>query len=58
MSEYMQTSTDGNTYVYEDMNDHKGWICPRCGRALAPDMKVCPYCGVSIAPTTEGLEPG
>ena len=21
-----------------------GWICPRCGRALAPDVKVCPAC--------------
>ena len=21
-----------------------GWICPKCGRALAPHMDSCPYC--------------
>ena len=24
-----------------------GWICPKCGRALAPHMDSCPYCSVA-----------
>lgn len=24
-----------------------GWICPKCGRALAPHMDSCPYCSGS-----------
>ena len=23
-------------------NDNKGWICPICGRGVAPNVKVCP----------------
>ena len=26
-----------------------GWICPKCGRCLAPHLDSCPYCS---APTT------
>lgn len=24
-----------------------GWICPKCGRALAPHLDSCPYCSGS-----------
>ena len=24
------------------MEDNKGWICPICGRGVAPNVKVCP----------------
>lgn len=24
------------------MEDNKGWICPVCGRGVAPNVKVCP----------------
>ena len=57
--EYMQTSTEGNNYVYEDMNKHServGWVCPKCGRAVSPELKTCPYCSTTQA--DEGLAPG
>lgn len=25
-------------------NMNYGWICPKCGRVLAPHMDSCPYC--------------
>ena len=54
---YTQTSTVPNVeFVYEDKNDHTGWICPKCGRAVSPKYKVCPYC--STSQTDEGLAPG
>ena len=57
--EYTQTSTNGKNYVYEDMNKHDervGWVCPKCGRSVAPELKTCPYC--STQSTDEGLNPG
>ena len=27
-----------------DKNSKIGWICPKCGRALAPHLDSCPYC--------------
>ena len=24
------------------MEDNRGWICPICGRGVAPNVKVCP----------------
>jgi hypothetical protein len=32
-----------------DKNSKVGWICPKCGRCLAPHLDSCPYCS---APTT------
>ena len=28
----------------EDMFAQKGWICPKCGRVLAPSMMYCLWC--------------
>lgn len=25
-----------------------GWICPKCGRCLAPDIKECPHCPAEL----------
>lgn len=30
-----------------DKNSQVGWICPKCGRALAPHLQSCPYCSGS-----------
>lgn len=27
------------------VNGEEGWVCPKCGRALSPNITVCPYCG-------------
>ena len=44
--------------IYEDIKNHEnvGWICPKCGRAISPELKTCPYC--STQQTEEGLEQG
>ena len=32
-----------------DKNSRVGWICPKCGRCLAPHVNSCPHCS---EPTT------
>jgi uncharacterized OB-fold protein len=27
------------------VNGEVGWVCPKCGRSLAPNITTCPYCG-------------
>lgn len=36
----MKTKTLNEVFV----NGQEGWICPKCGRAIAPNVTVCP-CG-------------
>ena len=30
-----------------DKSSQVGWICPKCGRCLAPHLDSCPYCSGS-----------
>ena len=44
--------------IIEDLNSgnqqNQGWICPKCGAAVAPTEKVCPRCAKL---KNEGLNP-
>ena len=56
---YTSNTTTGENFIYEDMNNHSnnvGWICPKCGRSVSPELKTCPYC--STVQSNEGLNPG
>lgn len=34
-------------------NIEYGWVCPKCGRVMAPTVNMCPYCnGISDIATT------
>ena len=39
-----------------DLNSGQGWICPKCGNAVAPSVLVCPVCGGKR--TNENFAPG
>ena len=43
-------------FIYEDQNNHTGWICRKCGKAVSPEYKVCPYCSTTQA--DENMAPG
>ena len=32
----------------EDMFAQKGWICPKCGRVLAPSTMYCLWCCIDM----------
>ena len=42
------------------VNGQEGWVCPKCGRAIAPNITVCHYCGEknpkATTPNYEDLE--
>lgn len=42
-----------NNGVITEYSD-KGWICPRCGRAVSPKYSTCPYCS---GQANEGIAP-
>lgn len=33
-----------------------GWICPKCGASITPNLSICPKCGGEKA--DESLAPG
>jgi hypothetical protein len=40
------------------MNNREGWVCPLCGRGVAPDVKVCPCVSEPVeTKTSDPLEP-
>lgn len=39
---YPQTTVSSDSIYISNTN--KGWICPKCNIALAPNIEVCPYC--------------
>lgn len=38
-----------------ELNTNQGWICPRCGKVVSPQLMTCPYCNASK--TNEGINP-
>lgn len=42
INDLVDRSQDYNTPASKDLTKQEGWICPVCGRGIAPWMDVCP----------------
>ena len=54
MEERFDTIVDNGTIINASSNN--GWICPKCGTPVAPNILYCPICGGKR--TNESLAPG
>lgn len=42
MNKTTDSTTDGREYTPDAWRESHGWICPRCGRGMAPWARDCP----------------